>query len=199
MAPHRFCKSSNDEVDARKAQRPTAAFPADISWMPDHQGGFGLDTCNPDRVKVIQAGMHYSPKPLVAVSWVLRLTVAGILLQTLFFKFTGAEESVYIFRSVGQFLHLAGVEPWGRIGSGIVELIAALLLIAPATASIGAVLTMGVMAGAIASHLIILGIDVKGDGGLLFGLAVTAFAASAFVLVLRRWQIPALSRLFQLA
>jgi hypothetical protein len=123
----------------------------------------------------------------------------GHLAQTLFFKFTGAEESVYIFRSVGQFLHLAGVEPWGRIASGIVELIAALLLIAPATSSIGAVLTMGVMAGAIASHLIILGIDVKGDGGLLFALALTAFLGSAIVLVLHRPQIPIVGRLFQLA
>jgi hypothetical protein len=143
--------------------------------------------------------MHYSPKPLAAISWVLRLTVAGILLQTLFFKFTGAEESVYIFRSVGRFLHLGGVEPWGRIASGIVELIASLLLLVPATASMGALLTMGVMAGAIASHLLILGIDVKGDGGLLFGLALIAFVGSAIVLVLRRSQLPVFGRFFQLA
>ena len=159
----------------------------------------GPDTCNSERADVIQAGMSYSAKPHVVISWILQLTVAGILLQTLFFKFTGAEESVYIFRSVGRFLHLAGVEPWGRIGSGIVELIASLLLIVPATASIGAVLTMGVMAGAIASHLIVLGIDVKGDGGLLFGLAVTAFVGSAIVLALRRSQLPVLGRFVQLA
>ncbi|MEP7310593.1 MAG: DoxX family protein [Acidobacteriota bacterium] len=143
--------------------------------------------------------MKHPPKPQLVLSWVLQLTVAGILLQTLFFKFTGAEESVYIFSSVGRFLNLAGVEPWGRIGSGIVELMASLLLIVPATASIGALLTMGVMAGAIASHLIILGIEVKGDGGLLFGLALAAFLGSAIVLVLRRSQIPVLGRLFQLA
>jgi len=159
----------------------------------------GHDTCNPDRAEVIQAGMNDSPKPHVVFSWILQLTVAGVLLQTLFFKFTGAEESVYIFSSLGRFLHLAGIEPWGRIGSGIVELIASLLLIVPATAPIGAVLTMGVMAGAIASHLFILGIDVKGDGGLLFGLALTAFVASAIVLVLHRSQIPVLGRFFQLA
>jgi hypothetical protein len=121
------------------------------------------------------------------------------LLQTLFFKFTGAEESVYIFRSVGRFLHLGGVEPWGRIASGIVELIASLLLLVPATASMGALLTMGVMAGAIAGHLLILGIDVKGDGGLLFGLALIAFVGSAIVLVLRRSQLPVFGRFFQLA
>jgi hypothetical protein len=143
--------------------------------------------------------MNHLPKPHVVVSWVLQLAVAGILLQTLFFKFTGAEESVYIFSSVGRFLHLAGVEPWGRIGSGVVELIASLLLLVPATASIGALLAMGVMAGAIASHLLILGIDVKGDGGLLFGLALAAFVGSAIVLVLRLSQLPVFGRLFQLA
>ena len=133
------------------------------------------------------------------VSWFLQLVVAGILLQTLFFKFTGAEESVYIFSTVGRFFNIAGLEPWGRIGSGIVELIASLLLIVPATAPIGAILTIGVMAGAIMSHLVVLGVEVKGDGGLLFGLALTAFIGSAIVLVLRRAQIPVLGRFFQLA
>ena len=143
--------------------------------------------------------MSHSPKPRTVIGWVLQVTVAGILLQTLFFKFTGAEESVYIFSTVGRFLNIAGVEPWGRIGSGVVELIASLLLLVPAAASIGAVLTMGVMAGAIASHLMILGIEVNGDGGLLFDLALTAFIGSAIVLVLRRSQIPIIGRYFQLA
>ena len=133
------------------------------------------------------------------ISWLLQLAVAGILLQTLFFKFTGAEESVYIFSTVGRFLNIAWMEPWGRIGSGVVELIASLLLLVPATASIGALVTIGVMGGAIVSHLLILGIEVKGDGGLLFGLAVTALVGSAIVLVIRRSQIPIVSRFFQLA
>jgi hypothetical protein len=102
--------------------------------------------------------------------------VAGILLQTLFFKFTGADESRYIFSTVGQFLGIGGVEPWGRIGSGVIELVASLLLLIPATAVAGAVLALGVMGGAIASHVVILGIAVQGDGGLLFGLALVAFA-----------------------
>jgi putative oxidoreductase len=144
-------------------------------------------------------GMHNLSKAQTVVAWVLQLAVAAILLQTLFFKFTGAEESVYIFSSVGQFLHVGGVEPWGRIGSGVVELIASLLLIIPATASLGAILTMGVMAGAIASHLVILGIEVKGDGGLLFGLAVVAFVGSLIVLIIRRTQIPVVGRHFELA
>jgi uncharacterized membrane protein YphA (DoxX/SURF4 family) len=121
------------------------------------------------------------------VSWGLQLLVAGILLQTLFFKFTGAEESIYIFTTVG-------AEPWGRIGSGVVELIAAVLLLTPALAPYGAFLAMGVMAGAIVSHLTILGIEVKGDGGLLFALALVVFIGSAIVLVIRRGELPWIGR-----
>jgi uncharacterized membrane protein YphA (DoxX/SURF4 family) len=126
------------------------------------------------------------------VSWVLQLVVAGILLQTLFFKFTGAEESVYIFSRLG-------AEPWGRIGSGVVELVASLLLLVPSTAPMGAVVALGVMAGAILSHLTVLGIAVKGDGGLLFALALVAFVGSAVVLTIRRAAIPLVGRYFQLA
>ena len=118
-----------------------------------------------------------------AGSWVLQLIVAGILLQTLFFKFTGAEESVYIFSTLG-------LEPWGRIGSGVAELVAAALLLTPATVPLGAVLSIGVISGAIGSHLTVLGIEVKGDGGLLFGLAVTVLVLSVAILAIRRSQIP---------
>ena len=119
----------------------------------------------------------------VVSSWVLQLVVAAILLQTLFFKFTGAPESVYIFSTLG-------AEPWGRIGSGVVELVAAILVLVPATTTIGAALAMGVMAGAIMSHLTVLGLEVRGDGGLLFGLAFTVFVASGVILLLRRGEIP---------
>lgn len=127
-----------------------------------------------------------------AVSWLLQLVVAGILLQTLFFKFTGAPESVYIFRTVG-------AEPWGRIGSGVVELVASVLLLVPSTVTLGAILVLGTMSGAILSHLTILGIAVMGDGGLLFGLALTAFVSSAVILTIRRSEIPVLRRYFRTA
>lgn len=120
---------------------------------------------------------------LQILSWSCRIVAAIILLQTLFFKFTGAPESVYIFTRVG-------AEPWGRIGSGVVELIAAILLLTPRFPWAGAVLALGVMAGAIVSHLTILGIEVQGDKGLLFGLAVTVFVVSAVILYLHRAQIP---------
>lgn len=116
-------------------------------------------------------------------TWALQLLVAGILLQTLFFKFTGAAESVYIFSTLG-------AEPWGRIGSGVVELIAAILLLVPATTTVGAAVALGVMVGAIMTHLTVLGIEIQGDGGLLFYLALTVFVASAIILLLRRAEIP---------
>jgi uncharacterized membrane protein YphA (DoxX/SURF4 family) len=124
---------------------------------------------------------------ITVFSWFLRITAAIILLQTLFFKFTAAPESVYIFTKVG-----AG--PWGRIGSGVVELIAAILLLTPRFTWLGSLLALGVMAGAIVSHLTILGIEVQGDKGLLFGLALTVFLASGFNLILHRSEIPFIGR-----
>lgn len=122
-------------------------------------------------------------KTQLIISWALRLVAAGILLQTLFFKFTGAEESKYIFSTLG-------LEPWGRIGSGVVELIAAALLFVPRTVTLGALLASGVMSGAILSHLTLLGIEVKNDRGLLFALAIAVLLASLGVLYIHRYEIP---------
>jgi hypothetical protein len=130
-------------------------------------------------------------RELQALSWALQVLTALILLQTLFFKFTGAEESVYIFSTLG-------MEPVGRIGSGVVELIAAVLLLVPSTVTFGAMLALGLMSGAIVSHLTVLGIEVKGDGGLLFGLAVTVLISAAVVLFLRRTDIAVVGRYFEL-
>ena len=118
-------------------------------------------------------------KSKTIISWVLRLVVAVILIQTLFFKFTGAPESVYIFSTLG-------IEPVGRIGSGIAELIFSILILFPRTVWMGALGSMGVVAGAIVAHLTQLGIEVQGDGGLLFYLAIVVFAASAGVLWLHQ-------------
>ncbi|HKZ81574.1 MAG TPA: DoxX family protein [Pyrinomonadaceae bacterium] len=126
-----------------------------------------------------------SSKALTIFDWLLRILVAVILLQTLFFKFTGARESVYIFSTLG-------AEPWGRIGSGVVELIAAILLLVPRTAALGALLTAGVATGAILSHITKLGIKLPAvdDHGELFALGVTVLVGSLIVLYLRRTQIP---------
>lgn len=120
---------------------------------------------------------------IVIVSWVLRLAVAGILLQTLFFKFTGAPESVFIFKTLG-------LEPHGRIGSGIAELIASILILWPGKVVWGAVLSLGVISGAIMSHLTKLGVEVQGDGGLLFSMAVFVWIGSATLLWLHRKELP---------
>jgi len=131
--------------------------------------------------------MRESSRARTVVSWIARLVAAGILLQTLYFKFTAAPESVYIFGALG-------VEPWGRIATGIAELAAAALLLIPATAAWGALLAAGIAAGAIASHVAVLGITIpdehgQGDGGLLFALALTVLAAALVALWLHRGQL----------
>lgn len=113
------------------------------------------------------------------LSWALRLIAAAILGQTLFFKFSGAEESRYIFTTIG-------MEPWGRYLVGSSELVAVVLLLVPRTAWLGGVVGLGVIAGALFFHLTILGIDVMGDGGELFYLALAVFACCAGVVWLHR-------------
>jgi uncharacterized membrane protein YphA (DoxX/SURF4 family) len=127
--------------------------------------------------------------PLLVVSWICRIVAAAILLQTLYFKFTGAEESVYIFTKVG-------LEPWGRYASGVAELFAAVFLLFPRTVWLGAVIAAGMMLGAIGSHLTKLGIVVKDDGGLLFALAIIVFAAALVTLFIHRRQLPFAEKVF---
>jgi len=124
---------------------------------------------------------------ITVLSWLLRIAAAIILLQTLFFKFTAAPESVYIFTKVG-------AEPWGRIGSGVIELVAAILILTPRFTWLGSLLAMGVMAGAVLSHLTVLGIEVQGDKGLLFALALIVFVCSTVNLLLHRSEIPAVGK-----
>jgi hypothetical protein len=114
-----------------------------------------------------------------------------LLAQTLFFKFSAAKESVYIFSTLGHQLGL-GLEPWGRIGSGVIELVASVLILIPRTVIYGAFISLGVISGAIVSHLAWLGISLPAvdDHGELFTLAVIVFVASATVLFLRRDEIP---------
>ena len=107
------------------------------------------------------------------------IVAAVILLQTLYFKFTGASESVYIFNQLG-------IEPYGRIGTGVLELIISILLLIKRTSLIGAILGIGVISGAILSHLFILGIEVQGDGGLLFGLAIIVFTLLLLTVILQK-------------
>ncbi len=114
---------------------------------------------------------------------ILRLVIAIILIQTLYFKFSGHEDSIYIFTK-------AGLEPYGRIGIGIAELIAAILLFLPKTVWLGALLSLAIISGALLMHLTKLGIVINNDGGFVFGLAIVVFVISLILLLIERKNIP---------
>ena len=120
-------------------------------------------------------------KPII-LSWVLRLTIAAIYLQTLYYKFTAHPDSTHIFSALG-------LEPYGRIGLGILELITAVLVLVPATRIVGLIMSLGIISGAIFSHFLVLGIHVKGDGGGLFALAVIVWLATVAALWLHKNEV----------
>jgi uncharacterized membrane protein YphA (DoxX/SURF4 family) len=122
------------------------------------------------------------------LSWILRIAVAVIFSQTSYFKFTGAEESIHIFTALG-------VEPYGRIGTGILELMTVILILMPRTTLLGALLGSGIMVGAILSHLFVLGIEVEGDGGTLFALANIILLSCLTLIFLNRDKLPNLLKL----
>jgi hypothetical protein len=114
--------------------------------------------------------------------WAVRIVAALIMLQTLYFKFTGSPESVFIFTTVG-------MEPWGRIGIGVLELIASALILINATAWLGALLALGLMGGALMMHFTILGVVVQDDGGQLFLYAVLVTISSIVVLLYNKTRV----------
>jgi putative oxidoreductase len=126
-------------------------------------------------------------KTILLLYWAARILAALIMLQTLFFKFSGSEESVYIFTAVG-------MEPIGRIAVGVLELVAAILILVNTTVWAGALLGAGLMAGALMMHLTILGIEVKGDGGYLFVLALIVLTCCSFVLWINRERLLMLAK-----
>jgi hypothetical protein len=119
----------------------------------------------------------------ITVSWICRVIAAAMMIETLFFKFTGAPESVYIFSKLG-------MESWWRYGQGIWELLASLLLLTPCLGWAGGILTLGALGGAIVSHITVLGIEVQGDHGLLFAMALLIFVCGLIVTFLHRHEIP---------
>ena len=121
-------------------------------------------------------------KAQTTLFWIARIVAAIILLQTLYFKFTGAKESVELFTKLG-------VEPWGRIGTGVIELIASALILIPATVWLGSLLAIGLMAGAIGSHILVIGIT-RDDGGQLFLYAVIVFVCALFSFWKSKNQVP---------
>lgn len=122
--------------------------------------------------------------------WVLRIVAALIMLQTLYYKFSASEESVYIFSVVG-------IEPWGRIATGVFELIASVLLLYPRTTHLGALLGTGLMSGALLMHFTLLGLEVKEDGGLLFIYALLVLLCCLLLLYFQRKQLLQLMKKFK--
>ncbi len=120
-------------------------------------------------------------KPIQIALWILRLLAAVIMIQTLYFKFTGHEQSVALFTELG-------MEPWGRIGTGVFELIASILILYPRTTGIGALLGLGLMSGAIFFHITKLGLDFGGDYG-LFIYALIAFICCLLLVIYSKNQI----------
>lgn len=118
---------------------------------------------------------------------ILRIVIAILLLQTLYFKFSAHPDSVYIFTKVG-------LEPFGRIGIGILELISAVLILIKRTIWIGALLTLGIIGSAIIMHLTQLGITINNDDGLLFYMALIVFLLSAIVLINERKNVLIISK-----
>jgi uncharacterized membrane protein YphA (DoxX/SURF4 family) len=120
-------------------------------------------------------------------TWALRLIAAFLMLQTLYFKFTAQPESIELFTKLG-------MEPWGRIGTGIGELIASILILVPRTTLIGAIMGLGLMSGAIFFHLTKLGIYFGGDA-VLFSYAVIIFTCCTLLIIIYRKNIPQLLKL----
>lgn len=118
-------------------------------------------------------------KRITIISWILRVLVSVILLQTLYFKFSGHPESVALFTKLG-------VEPWGRITLGCIELIVGITLLIPKTSALASFFSTGILAGAIATHLFIIGIVSNNDGGALFMMALAGFILSASLFLLQK-------------
>lgn len=118
-------------------------------------------------------------KTTTIISWVLRIAISIIYLQTLYFKFTGHPDSVYIFSELG-------LEPYGRIGVGVIELIVSILLLINKTKLLSIIVSLGIITGAIASHLLVIGITIKEDHGGLFTLAIIIFTLNIVLIYLHK-------------
>jgi len=125
------------------------------------------------------------------ILFALKAIAVITMLQTLFFKFSAANQSVELFTKI------AGEhEAYLRIGTGIIELISSILLFTSNRSWLGALMTLGVMSGAILGHITILGISHNNDGGLLFGAAVYIFIVALVVLINQRKKIFILGKHF---
>lgn len=122
------------------------------------------------------------------IAWIAQIAAVVILGQSLFFKFTAHPESVAIFTDIG-------LEPFGRYLTGVVELIASVLLLRSVTANYGALLGFGTMVGAIAGHFTQIGWEgARGELGIM---AIVVLLCCTVVLYIRRSNLPILKRVFK--
>jgi putative oxidoreductase len=144
---------------------------------------------NPSAAELLEAAKRdYEPADTLTrkqhvITWICSLVAAGIMIETVFFKFTAAPESVYIFSKMG-------TEPWMRWVQGIWELLASIGLLWPRLRWAGGILTTGAMLAAILSHMTWLGYSIQGDAGLLFGMAIVTFTCGVTVMWTHRHHIP---------
>ena len=166
-------------------RRTPSVFMPDVSHAPGHgvRTSMPLTTPMPHPSTVPMSPPDSLSPAQRKVAWAAQIVAAVILGQTLYFKFSAAPEAVALFTKLG-------VEPWGRVALGVVELVAVALLLVPRTAVLGGALTVGLMVGAVGSHLGPLGIEVEGDGGQLFLLALVTLVAGGVVVWLRRQELP---------
>jgi hypothetical protein len=123
--------------------------------------------------------------PRLYIKWALSAYIAFVFVQSLFFKFTGSVESVYIFSTLRDWSGIALFEPVGRWLIGGCELIASILLFVPRMRVFGAAMAIGIMTGAIYFHLFTpLGTNILGDGGELFSLACGVWISGWVILLL---------------
>ena len=120
-------------------------------------------------------------KTAYTVSWVAQIIAVLIMGQSLYFKFTAHPESVAIFTDIN-------MEPNGRILIGVIELVACLMLLRPASAHYGAILGACTMGGAIVGHFTQIG--WHGERGTLGLMAVLVLVACSVVLYIRRRDLP---------
>lgn len=126
-------------------------------------------------------------KPHRIISWILQIVVAVLLAQASVFKLISDPDTVSLFTKLG-------MEPHGRIMTGIFELLACILLLIPVSSIYGALLAAGLMSGALLGHITKLGFT--GPEGELGIMAILILLASLVILFLRRAQLPFIARMF---
>jgi hypothetical protein len=126
-------------------------------------------------------------------AFVLSLYIAFVFVQSLFFKWTGSEESIFIFSTLRDWSGIGLFEPFGRWFIGFSELVASILLFVPRGRIWGAGMALVIISGAIVFHLFTpLGVEIMGDGGTLFILACGVWIASVTILLIHRREVIAL-------